>query len=142
MKKESVLPEIVPANKEEIVYSIIIPHKNIPDLLRRCLDSIPQRPDIQIIVVDDNSCSDKVDFAHFPGREREGVEIVYTREGLGAGYARNVGLRHAKGRWLLFADADDYFCLISLRWRIDIKTRTWSLSCSGRKVRTRNLLNP
>ena len=51
MKKESVLPEIVPANKEEIVYSIIIPHKNIPDLLRRCLDSIPQRPDIQIIVV-------------------------------------------------------------------------------------------
>lgn len=72
MKKESVLPEIVPANREEIVYSIIIPHKNIPDLLRRCLDSIPQRPDIQIIVVDDNSSPDKVDFAHFPGRERRG----------------------------------------------------------------------
>lgn len=109
MKKESVLPEIVPANREEIVYSIIIPHKNIPDLLWRCLDSISQRPDIQIIVVDDNSSSDKVDFAHFPGREREEVEIVYTHEGLGAGYARNVGLGHARGRWLLFADADDYF---------------------------------
>ena len=38
-----------------INYSIIISHKNIPDLLSRCLDSIPKREDIQIIVVDDNS---------------------------------------------------------------------------------------
>lgn len=142
MKKESVLPEIVPANKEEIVYSIIIPHKNIPDLLRRCLDSIPQRPDIQIIVVDDNSCSDKVDFAHFPGREREGVEIVYTREGLGAGYARNVGLRHAKGRWLLFADADDYFLPDFLEMADRYKDSDLELIVFRRKVRTRNLLNP
>ena len=37
-----------------INYSIIIPHKNIPDLLQRCLDSIPRREDVQIID-DDNS---------------------------------------------------------------------------------------
>ena len=35
--------------------SIIIPHKNIPKLLERCLNSIPEREDIQIIIVDDNS---------------------------------------------------------------------------------------
>ncbi|KAA6318757.1 hypothetical protein EZS27_031273 [termite gut metagenome] len=29
--------------EKEINYSIIIPHKNIPDLLRRCLNSIPRR---------------------------------------------------------------------------------------------------
>lgn len=38
-----------------INYSIIIPHKNIPHLLVRCLDSIPQKDDVQIIVIDDNS---------------------------------------------------------------------------------------
>lgn len=38
-----------------INYSIIIPHKNISSLLRRCLDSIPERDDLEIIVVDDNS---------------------------------------------------------------------------------------
>jgi hypothetical protein len=32
-----------------IKYTVIIPHKNIPDLLQRCLDSIPRREDIQII---------------------------------------------------------------------------------------------
>ena len=35
--------------------SIIIPHYNIPDLLMRCLKSIPISEDIQVIVVDDNS---------------------------------------------------------------------------------------
>jgi glycosyltransferase involved in cell wall biosynthesis len=92
-----------------INYSIIIPHKNSPDLLQRCLASIPEREDIQLIIVDDNSASDKVDFNAFPGLSRKNAEVYFTKEGKGAGYARNVGLRHAKGKWLLFADADDFF---------------------------------
>lgn len=90
-------------------YTIIIPHKNIPNLLQRCLDSIPERDDLQIIVIDDNSDTSKVDFNHFPGIERKNVEIYFTKEGKGAGYARNVGLKHAQGKWILFADADDFF---------------------------------
>lgn len=90
-------------------FTIIIPHKNIPNLLRRCLDSIPHRDDVQIIVVDDNSDADKVDFAQFPGLNEKNTEVYFTKEGRGAGYARNVGLSHAKGEWVLFADADDMF---------------------------------
>lgn len=94
---------------EKCSYTIIIPHKNIPVLLQRCLDSIPFREDVQIIVVDDNSSSDIVDFSHFPGNGRKDVEIIYTHKARGAGYARNCGLEHAVGKWLLFADADDFF---------------------------------
>lgn len=93
----------------EINYSIIIPHKNIPNLLQRCLDSIPKRDDIQIIVVDDNSDPEKVDFEHFPGFGEKCVEVYFTKEGKGAGFARNVGLKYAKGEWVLFADADDFY---------------------------------
>ena len=39
-------------------YSIIIPHKNTPRLLERCLCSIPTWDEIQIIIIDDNSNSD------------------------------------------------------------------------------------
>lgn len=94
---------------EEYNYTIIIPHKNVPKLLQRCLGSIPERPDVQVIVVDDNSAPTIVDFENFPGKDRKNTEIYLTKEGKGAGYARNVGLRHAKGKWLLFADADDYY---------------------------------
>ena len=90
----------------KIKYSFIIPHKNCPDLLKRCVDSIPQREDIQIIIVDDNSDSGKK-----PDIKRDGVEIflLNAENAKGAGRARNVGLQHAEGEWLLFADADDYF---------------------------------
>lgn len=89
-----------------INYSFIIPHKNCPNLLKRCVDSIPERDDIQIIVVDDNSDEDKK-----PSFERMGLETVYldVEHSNGAGHARNVGLDKAEGKWLLFPDSDDYY---------------------------------
>ena len=92
-----------------INYSIIIPHKNIPQLLQRCIDSIPEREEVEIIIVDDNSDSTIVDFNNFPGLERGNTKVIFAKEGKGAGYARNIGLKHAKGKWIIFADADDYF---------------------------------
>ena len=92
-----------------INYSIIIPHKNTPDLLQKCIDSIPHRDDVQIIVVDDHSDDDKVDFEHFPGVGEPNIEVYFMKEGKGAGYARNIGLKHSVGKWLIFADADDFF---------------------------------
>jgi len=100
--------------------TIIIPHKNTPNLLQRCLNSIPYLDDIQIVIVDDNSDPAIVDFTQFPGIGRPGTEVYFTKEGKGAGYARNFGLEHANGRWLIFADADDFFtenafdCLLAM----------------------------
>ena len=78
-------------------FSIIIPHKDIQDLLQRCLDSIPLREDVEVIVVDDNSDPRKVDFEHFPRWKGKHYQYFQTKEGKGAGYARNVGLDHAQG---------------------------------------------
>ena len=92
---------------KEITYTFIIPHHNCPDLLDRCLSSIPQRDDIQIVVVDDNSDADKKPIEC--GRPE--VEYIYIDKNYtkGAGRARNVGLSRAKGKWLLFPDSDDYY---------------------------------
>ena len=89
-----------------ISFSIIIPHKNCPELLERCLKSIPKREDLEIIVVDDNS-----DEGRKPKGERKNLSIILldTAQAKGAGRARNVGMKHARGKWLLFADADDYY---------------------------------
>ncbi|WP_163712910.1 glycosyltransferase family 2 protein [Mangrovibacterium lignilyticum] len=96
-------------SRVKINYTIIIPHKNTPDLLQRCLDSIPKRADIQIIVVDDNSDPGKIDFNNFPGKNEKNIEIIFSKEGKGAGHARNLGLKHCEGKWILFADSDDFF---------------------------------
>lgn len=93
----------------DIVFSIIIPHKNTPCLLQRCVNSIPSRDDVQIIIVDDNSSPEKVNFEDFPGKNRGNTICIFDKSGKGAGHARNVGLQYAQGKWIIFSDADDFF---------------------------------
>lgn len=90
-----------------INFSIIIPHYNIPDLLMRCLKSIPVREDIQVIVIDDCSPDANRYLKDYPELSRPYLEYYSTPQGGSAGRARNVGLDHAKGKWLIFLDADD-----------------------------------
>ena len=92
----------------EIMYSIVVPHRNQLGFLRRCVESIPKRDDIQIIVVDDNSDISDEDWTKFRN-DFDYIELELTKEGLGAGYVRNVGLSKVRGQWLLFADSDDFF---------------------------------
>ncbi len=88
-------------------FSVIIPHYNIPGLLVRCLNSVPIREDIQVIVIDD--CSPEADtyLKQYPELSRPYLEFYNTPKGGSAGRARNIGLDHAKGKWLIFLDADD-----------------------------------
>lgn len=102
-----------------INFSIIIPNRNNLELLSRCLDSIPKRDDIQIIVVDDNSDERLVDFNTYPGYDNPNVELVFSKEGKGAGYARNVGLKYAKGKWIVFCDSDDEIITDSFSRKLD-----------------------
>lgn len=94
------------AINRNINYSFIIPHHNCPDLLLRCINSIPRRDDIEIIVVDDNS-----EISKKPKGLRKDIILININSELskGAGRARNYGIKKAKGKWLLFSDSDDYY---------------------------------
>lgn len=90
-------------------YSIIIPHRNIPELLERCLRSIPVRDDVQVIVVDDCSTKDVQDRLRGVEGNYPNALFVYLKACCGAGKARNTGMDLATGSYLVFADADDFF---------------------------------
>lgn len=90
-----------------VFFSFIIPHKNSSVLLKRLLDSIPSDPKIQIIVVDDNSSEEE--FWAVQSLASCYSINLYQNEGKYGGGARNTGIKYAKGKWLLFADADDYY---------------------------------
>lgn len=86
-------------------FSIIVPHRNSIDTLPRLFDSIPEEDCIEIILVDNSPVPIT--------KEEIGINRDYSLfwcdPSRYAGGARNVGIDHAKGRWLLFADADDYY---------------------------------
>jgi glycosyltransferase involved in cell wall biosynthesis len=87
--------------------SVIIPHKNSQTLLQRCLDSIPQSDNIEVIVIDDNSSNVNKDI--FPGINRKNTKVIFSERDITAGGARNIGLDHVSNKWVMFADADDFF---------------------------------
>lgn len=86
--------------------SIIVPHKDSEALLLNLLSTIPDRDDLEIIIIDDHS-------DRFPATAVESQDNIKALENLpgrhGPGAARNVAMESATGEWILFADCDDYF---------------------------------
>lgn len=92
--------------ENKILLTVIIPHYNSPSSLERLLSSIPRVDSCQVIVIDDHSSIDLTDVR----RAFNWVEFLTQDVGKKwAGAARNKGLSHAWGKYVLFADADDYF---------------------------------
>lgn len=90
--------------------SIIIPVYNKEKFLQKCIDSILKQTytDIEIILIDDGSIDKSKEIiseyvTKYP-------KIIHSIEGehRGVGNARNQGLKKAKGKYILFVDADDY----------------------------------
>lgn len=97
-------------NLNEYDLSIIIPHYNTPDLLMKLLKTIPQKENIQVIVIDDRSDDNLEELARCEKYCLHSNYIFRINNGKkGAGTCRNAGLELASGKWILFADADDYF---------------------------------
>lgn len=92
--------------------SIIIPHFNSVSSLDNLLQTIPNLKDIQVIIIDDNSDEKyKEELVKLKMKYSQRNIEFYNNDSKikGAGACRNIGLKQASGKWLIFADADDYF---------------------------------
>lgn len=90
-------------------FSIIIPHYNEVELLKRLISTLPKRDDLQVIIVDDCSNPKKQQQLRHMWSENTAYEIYFLSENKGGGAARNLGLSKARGKFILFADSDDFF---------------------------------
>ncbi|MGW2958391.1 bifunctional glycosyltransferase/CDP-glycerol:glycerophosphate glycerophosphotransferase [Streptomyces sp. NPDC001220] len=89
--------------------SLIVPCFKVQGFLRECLDSVLDQSfhDIEVIAVDDRSpdgCGAILD--EYAARDPR-VRVLHLPENVGLGRARNAGLPHATGDFLLFLDSDD-----------------------------------
>ena len=90
--------------------SVIIPVYNAEKYLEKCVRSVMAQTlrEIEIICVDDGSPDHSLDILKQLQAEDDRIVILSQPNG-GAGAARNNGLRHARGKYLSFLDADDFF---------------------------------
>ncbi len=100
---------------EEIKVSVVIPVYNAEKYLEQCLDSVfgQTLKEIEIICVDDGSTDQSNAILENYRCDHPNLK-VYHQENRYAGAARNNGLSHASGKYVIFWDSDDYFDLRAL----------------------------
>lgn len=98
----------MPIQRPEI--SIIIPFYNADNQLRQCLNSVVNQTltNLEIICIDDNSRDKSLKIAEEFAKTDNRIKIIKNEETKGQSYSRNRGLEAATGRYIGFADADDF----------------------------------
>ena len=85
-------------------FSIIIPVYNVDKYLKRCLDSVKYQTftDFEVIVINDGSTDKSEEIA-----SKYNYQVITTKH-YGVSSARNLGIKKAKGEYLVFLDSDDF----------------------------------
>ena len=91
--------------------SVVVTNFNYGKYLRRCLRSLINqdldRSRYEVIVVDDHSTDDSLDAIGEFAADK-GIKVIVNEENLGIGGASRVGVNHARGKYFIRVDADDY----------------------------------
>ena len=118
--------------------SVVIPAYNCTAYIALAIDSaLGQQVPLEVIVVDDCSTDD------LPGlitRYREDSRVRYVRneKNLGVAKTRNRGVSLARGEYVAFLDADDYWAQGKLRLQLERIRQKQAVICST----ARELMTP
>jgi len=90
----------------------------LPDFIESLERQTIDHAELEIIAVDDGSTDESLEVLRQWARRRPELVRVLTKPNGGQGSARNLGLDHARGRWVTFPDpddwlADDYFEVVA-----------------------------
>ncbi len=90
--------------------SIVVPVYNVHTYLRKCVGSILSQDytDFEVLLVDDGSTDGSAGICDEFAANDARVRVFHKPNG-GVSSARNYGIDRIKGRYLIFADADDWF---------------------------------
>ncbi|MDK1718418.1 glycosyltransferase family 2 protein [Dellaglioa algida] len=93
---------------ERTLVSIVIPYYNSEKTIRKCIGSLLEQtePCFEIIIVDDGSTDETL--YKYNLEEDQRIKIIKQKNS-GSAEAKNNGLKYAKGQYIMFLDADDYF---------------------------------
>lgn len=90
--------------------SVIIPVHNAEKYLSKCLNSLFNQtlPDFEVICINDGSTDQSQEILEQFKKSHPNLRLL-TQKNLGAGPARNQGIKQAQGEYIAFLDSDDYY---------------------------------
>lgn len=94
----------------DVKISVIVPVYNSEQKLNRCIDSVLTQDfeDFEFILIDDGSTDGSTSICDEYAAYDKRIKVIHKENG-GVSSARNIGLNHALGDWIVFIDSDDSF---------------------------------
>jgi len=101
--------------------SVIVPVYKAEQYLGRCVKSILEQTyqNFELILVDDGSPDNSPILCDEWAKNDNRIHVIHKENG-GASSARNAGLKEAKGKWIAFADSDDWLDRVALKTLYDL----------------------
>lgn len=95
--------------EDKSLVSIIVPVYNTSSKMNKCIDSLINQSykNIEIILVDDGSTDNSGNLCDTYASKDNRIGVIHKSNG-GVSSARNVGLKCATGKYIMFVDSDDY----------------------------------
>ena len=92
--------------------SVIIPVFNAEDYIKECLDSVVDQSlgidNIEVIIVNDNSCDSTLDIISQYTDKYPSFKLISNKSNLGPGESRNMALKEVSSDYVTYLDADDF----------------------------------
>ena len=109
-KENGITTEKNRTTSSSVKVSVVVPCYNVSQYLERCIASILSQTltDLQIILIDDKSTDRTLSILRKFAKYDKRVLLIELPKNRGVAYARNMGLRNAKGEYVCFMDPDDY----------------------------------
>lgn len=121
--------------------TVIVPLYKSEEFMHKCVDSILNQTyhDIELILVDDGSPDNSGVIADEYSRKDDRVIVIHEENG-GTCAARNAGLAKASGKYLMFADGDDWLAPDCIEYLVRLLIETDSeMSMTDCVFTTRNM---
>lgn len=101
--------------------TVLVAVYNASAYLKECLDSLLNQTlrDIQIICIDDCSTDNSLSILHDYMKADPRIEVIHLDENHGQAFVRNEGLKQAKGEYVCFLDADDWYSCDALEQAVN-----------------------
>ena len=92
--------------------SVILPAYNTGPYITQCLRSILRQTyrDLEVIVVNDASTDESLTVAREFEKSDKRVKVINLLVNKGVEQVRMIGLKEAKGEYVMFVDSDDWLC--------------------------------
>jgi len=123
--------------------SVIMPYRQKREYVHKAIRSVLVQTykNFELIIIFDDEKKDDLNYIKLITKNKKKIKIIINKKNIGAGAARNKGIKKAKGKYIAFIDSDDFWKPNKLKKQIEfIESNKYKFIFSSYLIKDENKL--